>query len=120
MIKEFLKFIFTNELISSDVEHYGQGCYKTGKRFMFFGACGLIILILISLIVITTYSSYTLFNYVLLLNTLSGSDLLDFFVNALVLLSYIGIFLGIIGIPIYFYGINLFALGRIAHNTEKE
>ena len=116
MIKSFL----TKELTSDDIENKGQKNYKLGKFFMFCGVCGLALLVVISLIVVAAYSTYTLFNYVLLLNTLSGIGLVDFLVNVLVFVSYASILLGFIGIPLYFYGINLFALGRIAHNTEKE
>ena len=106
-------------LTSADVENKGQRNYRLGKLFMLCGGCGLALLIFISLIVVLAYSTYTLFNYVLVLNTLSGVGIVDFLVNVLVFASYAGILLGFIGIPLYFYGINLFALGRIAHNTEK-
>ena len=42
------------------------------------------------------------------------------FMYLIMVISYLAIVYGAIGIGLYFYGINLFALGRIAHNTEKE
>ena len=35
-------------------------------------------------------------------------------------IAYLAILLGIAGVPMYFGGLNIYALGRIAHNTEKQ
>lgn len=42
------------------------------------------------------------------------------FVLPLMVLSYFGILIGILGLPIYISGLNLFTLARIAVNTEKD
>ena len=110
----------TAPITSEKLETKGQNLYKLGKVFTFAGVCGLGLLLLISIIVICAYDPSVLFGYVLLLNTLSGVGTVDFLVNILVFVSYLGILLGIVGIPLYISGLNLFALGRIAHNTEKE
>jgi hypothetical protein len=113
-----MEFLF-GPITSEKLEDKGQNLYKLGKLFMFAGICGFGVLLLISLIVLVTYSSDALFEYVLLLDTDSGALFIDFLVNTLVFFSYLGIILGFAGIPMYFSGLNIFALGRIAHNTEK-
>lgn len=115
-----LNSIFTDDLTSAKVEKIGQKQYKVGKAFMLFGLFGIIALFALSMIVMVLYSPYTLFSYVLAMRTMSGSELLDLIVNLIVFASYVSIFLAMIGIPLYFHGIKLFALGRIAVNTEKD
>lgn len=114
------KQILSEDMTSAKLEKMGQKQYKLGKAFMLFGLCGIIALVLISFIVVVLYSPYTLFSYVLLLRTTSGLAILDLIVNIIVFLSYVSILLAIIGFPLYFHGINTFALGRIAVNTEKD
>lgn len=80
---------------------------------MFIGVCGIGLLLLVGIICVAM-----------------GGDFIDpmifklksryAFAYIFVVLSYLGIIAGISGISIYFHGLNLFALGRIAHNTEKE
>ena len=41
------------------------------------------------------------------------------FLMPLMLCAYLGIVFGVVSIFLYFYGMQLFALGRIAYNTEK-
>ncbi len=42
------------------------------------------------------------------------------FVNFLTIISYIAIFVGTIGIPIFFLGLHYMGIGQIAVNTDKE
>lgn len=111
----------TDPITSEKLERKGQKLYKLGKVFMFAGVCGLGLLLLISLFVIVVAGPYAcfnaLFNYVLVLNAGEGAYVL---VNILVFVSYLGLLLGIVGIPMYTSGLKFFALGRIANNTEKE
>ena len=120
MFKFILTSILTRELSPALIEEKGQKSYKLGKLFIFIGICALALLLLISLIVALFYSPYELFCYVLVFNTMSGVKILDWLVNTLVFVSYAGISLGCVGVPFYFYGINLYALGKIASNTEKK
>jgi hypothetical protein len=104
----------TRPITSDRLEAKGQSLYKTGKIFTFIGICGFSLFALILIIAALLYGSSGIL-YVL------SFDLYDFeFVIPLLIISYISILLGIIGVPMYFSGLNIFALGRIAHNTEKE
>jgi hypothetical protein len=107
---------FLNTPITSDrLEAKGQALYLRGKRFMFIGACGFALLVLISIVAVLLEGV----DGVAYLFTFDVDE--DYmFAILLMLASYIGIILGFIGIPMYFSGLNIFALGRIAHNTEKE
>ena len=113
----------TDPITSEKLERKGQKLYKLGKVFMFAGVCGLGLLLLISLVVIVVVGPYacfsSLFNYVLVLNADAGQGGAYVLVNVLVFVSYLGLLLGIVGIPMYTSGLKFFALGRIAHNTEK-
>ena len=103
------KGFFARELTSKDVERKGQKNYKLGKIFMFCGLCGFILMLLTFLIAESIDSG-------------EGLEALVFaceealFFSAV---SWIGILLGLIGIGLYNIGINRFALGRIAVNTEN-
>ena len=89
--------------------------FKFGKIFMFCGLCGLgafVISLLVSLLI--GGGEY-----------LVGMLAFDFdetfaFMYAILPLSYLGMLAGCIGVPLYFNGIKIFALGQIANNTEKE
>ena len=102
-------------MTSEKLENKGQFFYKAGKLGMFCGLAGLGLLILSILgTLIIGRPSWVV-------------DLLTFgirgefaFMYLIMVISYLAIVYGAIGIGLYFYGINLFALGRIAHNTEKE
>ena len=109
----------TDPITSEKLETKGQKLYKLGKVFMFAGVCGLGLLLLTSLFVILFCPiPNALFNYVLALNASAPSGLL--LARILVFVSYLGLLLGIVGIPMYTSGLKFFALGRIANNTEKE
>ena len=107
---------FKKDLTAAEVERKGQKGYKLGKIFMLVGLCGFVLLLLIVGI-----------GEVMDPGANDGIEALFFdvpndlsFVLPLIALAYIGVLLGIIGIGLYNIGINRFALGRIAVNTEKE
>lgn len=114
-----LKEILNRDLTSADIERKGKRSHKLGKWFMAIGLFGISLLLLISIVVVILYNSRVL-NDVLRFEVGSGSALVDFVVCILLIVSYIAIPCGIVGVPLYFYGINTFALGRIAANSEKE
>ena len=76
---------------------------------MFIGLCGLAILLLIALIAFMI-SPYAVLNVLTLsIDALAG----------LVFIIYLDIVLGLLGVPMYFASMTIYALGRIAHNTRK-
>ena len=102
-------------MTSEKLENKGQFFYKAGKLGMFCGLAGLGLLILSILgTLIIEGPSWVVY---LLTFDISGEFA---FMYPIMVVSYLSIIYGAIGIGLYFYGINLFALGRIAHNTEKE
>ena len=102
------------ELLTPDkVEERGQRIYKCSKIGMFIGACGILLLLIICLSCLA-----------------NDGDFLDPIIFDLrsryawayvfVAIADIAIFIGIASIPMYFIGLSIYALGRIARNTEKE
>lgn len=106
-LKEFL----SRDLTSKKVEEKGQNLYKNSKLLMFIGLCGIglaIIMGLISLILGGEFFYPFIFE-------ISGYEFAIIFIIA----DYIALLCGIIGIGWYHYSLNLFAIGRIAANTEN-
>ena len=112
---ENLKKNIKTNLTSKGVESLGQRFYTLGKLFWVFGILGLALLIVICLF--TAIIGGDADDVVEAL--LFGLDGSYFFVSILVAICYLAIVAGIAGIPMFFYGLQLFALGRIAVNTEK-
>ena len=80
---------------------------------MILGLCGLGLSLLIGLISVSLGAEfYTPFIYDL------GTDY--FFASPFIMAAELCILYGILSIPMYFIGLNIFVLGRIAVNTEKE
>ncbi len=79
---------------------------------MLLGLCGIILLLLELLICLIGWGAKDII-LVLIVNSYG-------FVNFLTVVSYIGIFIGIIGIPIFFLGLYYMGIGQIAVNTDKE
>ena len=105
----------TRPITSERLEEKGQSLYKLGKLFMFFGTIGFALLLLSVLIALAmggTWLVSKLFTF-----SFYGDYALLYYI---IPVGYIGILLGILGVPMYLNGLNVFALGRIAHNTEKE
>ena len=69
---------------------------KTTKTGLIMVGIAIAVLLLLSIIVIGMYDFDAVIENVLVLNTRSGNDALNMLVNALVLLSYISIFVGLI------------------------
>ena len=114
-----LKEILNRDITSFDIQRKGIRSHKLGKWFMAIGLFGISLLLLISIVVVILYDSYALI-YVLGFEVDSGAAFVDFVVCILLIVSYIAISFGIVGVPLYFYGINTFALGRIAVNSERK
>ena len=107
-LKEFL----SRDLTSKKVEEKGQNLYKNSKLLMFIGLCGIglaIIMGLISLMLDGEFISPFIFDF--------SQDFA--FAIVFVIADYIALLCGIIGIGWYHYSLNLFAIGRIASNTEN-
>ena len=109
------KETLSDSITSSMLEEKGQALYKKGKLFMLIGKCGFALFLALVLGALLIYGEYGLIN---LLNFDLPTGYEIFLI--LLVLSYIAILLGLSGIVMYFNGLNLFGLGRIAVNTEKE
>ena len=114
LVMEFL----TRPITSERLEEKGQSLYKLGKIFSFVGLCGFGLIILIGIIATIIAPSEGFVNVITLNMSRLGRSYA--FCIPIIIISYIGILLGMIGIPMYFNGLSIFVLGRIAHNTEKE
>ncbi len=100
-------------LTSSKLEAKGQAFYLVGKLGMLIGAIGIALTVLIGIISLATGAKF--FSPMIF-----DIDSSYAFAYPFVIIAYLAIAFGIIGVPFYFYGLQLFGLGRIAVNTEKE
>lgn len=90
----------------------GEKFYRLGRTLVKVLGISLAVFLLILLIAILGWGSIVI-PYVFLVNV-------DYaFVNFLIGLSYLGIVVGLIGVPFYFWGLHYMGLGQIAKNTEK-
>lgn len=106
---EKLTNFLTSPMTSKKVEQKGQGFINLGRLF------GLIGVISFALWFISTVIALIAGNYfidVLILEF--DSD----FAKVIFVICYLGTTIGFFGIPLYFTGLKLFTLGRIAVNTE--
>ena len=102
----------TRPITSEKVEQKGQNIYKLSKLGMFVGVCAIVLAIIIGIISIATGADFV------------SPFIFDIdddyaFAYPFVVLDYLALLWGLASIPMYFQGLNIFALGRIAHNTEK-
>ena len=104
----------TRPITAERLEKKGQSLYKSGKILIFCGLCGLGLIIL-SILLTGILVGFDEVEYLL---TFQISDEYAF-MYIIMPLSYLGFLLGLIGVPMYFNGLNIFALGKIANNTEK-
>ena len=107
-----MKFLKT-PLTSSKLEATGQAFYIFGKIGMFSGVCGIALTILMGLISVATGADF--------FSPMIYDISMDYaFAFPFIWLADLGLLLGVLGVPSYFYGLHLFGHGRIAVNTEKE
>lgn len=104
--------IFEN-MTSEKVESKGQTLIKAGRLCMLIGLCALGLFFLI-LIIAAMINGGTGIVYALAFD-FDGYE----FGIPFMILSYLGMLIGICGLPLYVSGLNLFTLARIAVNTEK-
>ena len=103
------------DLTAKAVEMKGQAMYKLGYKGMMLGLIGFCILFLHCLIKFSVWGGD--FGEVV---ALLGFDVYYDIEYVFLAIAYLGILVGIASIGVYFHGINLYALGRTAVNTEKE
>ena len=104
----------TRPITSDRREEKGQSIYKSAKILMFIGLCGLAFMLLICIICLAMGGDFV--DPI----TFSIRDGDFAWAYLFVGIAYLAILLGIVSVPMYFSGLNIYALGRIAHNTEKE
>ena len=105
---------FSEPITSAKVEQKGQKIYKAGKIGMMSGLVGLILIVLFVL------GTTVIFGGEYIGDTLALKfDSSVAFLMPIMICAYLGVVFGVVGIFLYFYGMQLFVLGRIAHNTEK-
>ena len=109
-----LRETLDSELTSKKVERKGQKFYKRGKLFMLIGLCGFLLLALMCLggLIVGGVEGLLL---VLAINPIDYEILIP-----IICWCYVAVLLGFVGVAFYFYGIQVFALGRIEVNTECE
>lgn len=109
-----LREMLDSELTSEKVERKGQEFYKCGKLFMLIGLCGFLLLVLMCLggLMVNGVEGLLL---VLAINPIDFEIL-----KPIIFLCYVAISCGFTGVAGYYYGIQIFELGRIAVNTEGE
>lgn len=100
-------------LTSSKLEAKGQTFYLVGKFGMLCGVGGIALTVLIGIISLATGAGF----FTPMIFNISSSYA---FAYPFVIIAYLALAFGIFGVPFYFYGLQLFGLGRIAVNTEKE
>lgn len=101
-------------MTSEKVESKGQALIKAGRLFMVIGifAIGLFFLILL---IAAAINGGTGIVYALAFDFYGYEFGIPFMA-----LSYLGMLMGLCGLPIYISGLNLFILARIAVNTENK
>ena len=102
----------TRPITSEKLEQKGQNIYVFAKLGMFFGICSILLALIIGILSVSL-----------------GADFFSPFIfyvaeeyafaYLFVVVDYLALLWGLASIPMYFAGLNIFALGRIAHNTEK-
>jgi len=101
-------------MTSQKVEKKAQTIIKVGRIFMLIGLICLILFLFILFLALVLEGKYGLMSALVL--DFRGYE----FGIIFMLLAYLGTAVGICGLPMYMYGIQLFTLARIAVNTEKE
>ena len=102
----------TRPITSEKLEQKGQSIYKLSKLGMFAGVCAIALMVIIGLISVATGAEFI---SPFIFDIASSYA----FAYPFVIVDYLALIWGLASIPMYFAGLNIFALGRIAHNTEK-
>lgn len=89
----------------------GNSLYSEGKMLI---KIFLISLAVFALILLITLMGWGADSILLSLTVTTGYG----FVNFLIVVAYLGILVGAVGFPLYFYGLHYMGLGQIAKNTE--
>ncbi|MGN0785251.1 MAG: hypothetical protein ACI4MR_06240 [Candidatus Aphodomorpha sp.] len=89
----------------------GKSFYKKGRPLIVLFWIGFALVVLIPLISFIGYGSSIAIGYLSLCGPID-------FVNFLMGVGYLGILAGLIGFPLYFFGLHYMGLGQIAKNTE--
>ena len=101
-----------SELTPEKVEAKGQKLHRLSKIGMLIGLCGIALFVIIGLISIATGASFIA---PMIFHVYHGYEFSYFFV----VIDYLALILGIVGCSVYFRSLELYALGKIAVNTEK-
>ena len=70
---------------------------------------------LLFLILLIGFMGWGVYSPLFILSVHSGYAFVDFLIG----LSYLGLSVGLLGVPFYFIGLHLMGLGQIAYNTES-
>ena len=102
----------TRPITSKKLEQKGQSISILSKFGMFAGVCAIALMVIIGLISVATGADFF------------SPFIFDIhrsyaFAYPFVIMDYLALVWGLASVPMYFAGLNIFALGRIAHNTEK-
>lgn len=110
--KEYAMESLNQSITSEKLEQIGQNIYKFAKLGMIAGLCAIALMFIIGLISVGT-GAYFISPFIF--------EIADIFAFAypFVIVDYLALIWGLASIPMYFVGLKIFALGRIAHNTEK-
>ena len=102
-------------LTAKELEYKGEKLHGISKMCLFAAiiAIGLLILSVIGTTIIAGADE------VVYLLSFEISDYY-FFMYPIVAIIYIGLLMGMFGIPLYFYSLILFGIGKIAVNTEEK
>lgn len=114
-----MNFVNFNDLPIEKVEKRGQTLIKLGKIFAMSGLVGLGLLLIMIIIgaLFLVGGGIKGILFTLALGFYGAGSGIAYIV---MILAYLGIFLGICAFPTYLCGLHLFAVGRIAVNTEKK
>ena len=91
----------------------GNSFYKKGKMLIKIFRISLALFALILLIALMGWGGYGLIRVLTFITSYP-------FVNFLTVVAYLGILIGLVGIPFYFLGLHYMGLGQIGKNTEKK
>ena len=90
----------------------GNSYYRKGRILIKIFLISLAVFVLIQLVNIIGWGAS---NIVL---TLTATSIYGF-VNILIIVAYLGILVGLIGVPFYFIGLHYLGLGQISKNTDN-